>query len=108
MPTSLLVTSIGEGRTVLIETDLAIKVEHEPLSRGGARDAAASALVDALQTIREIATRCGSEFREFGADHPADVELTFGVKFGIEGGFVIAKTSADAQLEVKFKWNKSS
>jgi hypothetical protein len=35
---------------------------------------------------------------------PSEMELTFGLKVTTEGNVFVAKTSAEAQLEVKFVW----
>lgn len=40
------------------------------------------------------------------ANAPDKTELTFGIKFSAEGSVYIAKTSADAQLSVKYIWEK--
>jgi hypothetical protein len=59
----------------------------------------AERLEDALDVIRRVA----GSVRRLLTDLEADAEVTIGVKLAAEGGFIVAKTSAEASLTVKLK-----
>ncbi|HEX8363828.1 MAG TPA: CU044_2847 family protein [Allosphingosinicella sp.] len=62
----------------------------------------AERLEDALDVIRRVA----GSVRRLLVGLDADAEVTIGVKLAAEGGFIVAKTSAEASLSVKLKLPK--
>lgn len=61
-------------------------------------------LEDALDVIRRVA----GSVRRLLVGLDADAEVTIGVKLAAEGGFIVAKTSAEASLSVKLKLPKQA
>lgn len=62
---------------------------------------------DALENVRDAAVAALKTFRDKVLD-PDGVEIEFGVKFNVEAGAVIAKTSAEGHLAVKLTWSSTA
>lgn len=61
----------------------------------------------AISTVKTLANNVLDQICEF-AESPHEVELNMGVKFSATGNAFIAKTSADATLNLRIMWSKES
>jgi hypothetical protein len=60
---------------------------------------------DALDTLEKVASNVVRKVRAIG-ESPHEVEVKLGLKFTAEAGAIIARTSAEGNLEVTLKWTK--
>lgn len=96
-----------ENGIVLIETD-------EPTGTPGRTQAGAVQKMaektrqefnDAVNLAKSMAGQAYSRLKEMEVA-PDEVQIKLGIKFQAEAGAVIAKTSAEGQMEVTVKWSK--
>jgi hypothetical protein len=73
------------------------------------RESSEQALNAITGTIRVMADRVARSIRDLEREvMPDEVEIQFSIKLELEGGTVVplvAKTTSEGQISVKFKWN---
>jgi len=60
---------------------------------------------DALKTVRGIAGKLIHQIASI-PQSPDEVECKIGIKFNVEAGVIIAKTSTEGNMEITLKWKK--
>ncbi len=96
----------GEDITIYIEVDTQ-PVDHWNDTRGIADQAqnAQDAFKKATTLIHTCAEQIAQSIHTIPAKiKPHEFEAQFSIKFNAEWGAVIAKTSAEAQIQVTLKW----
>jgi len=76
-------------------------------TRGDPTEMAAEAFTQGMALIRTCAEQVAETVAKVSAAaKPTSVEVEFGIKLNGEVGALIAKTGAEAHLNVKLSWNK--
>ncbi|KRF14625.1 CU044_2847 family protein [Nocardioides sp. Soil796] len=98
-----------DGRTVIVElSEPLAQGGYETVGVGGASLAkAGESLEAAMSTIRDVADSVMTSVAE-AVRPPDEVEVTFGLKFGVSAGVFVSKGSAEANLLVKLNWDRPS
>ena len=93
------------GGTVAVEVD-AVRSEEERIAtaRDQVVEDAKQKFGHALEGVQQAAAEVLKGFSE--ALQPAELELTFGLKFSAKAGVVLASTDAEATLNLRAKWRK--
>jgi Trypsin-co-occurring domain 1 len=95
--------TLGDGGTVIVETQVpASRVESTGRAGKSVADAAVS-LRDALAPVTSAASDMLAGFQSM-VHRPDEVEIQLGVNFDATFGMVIANASAGAHLEVRLRW----
>lgn len=98
-----------EFGTILIESEE--KVQQMGTYRGSESpnkeiEKAKSKFEEAISTIKIVAESVVKKTKEV-LDSPDEIEIKIGLKFTAEAGAIIAKTSAEGNLEVTLKWKNN-
>ena len=89
---------------ILIEFPSKPGIQKVSLKPKDVSEKSAKALDAAMQTIQQMADKVTSTMWEI-AQKPSEVAVEFGLKFDVESGVLLAKTSVEAGLNVTLKWN---
>lgn len=85
--------------------------ENDKLPKSGltsmADDDAEGKFDQALGTIKGIARKLVAHIVDI-PERPDEVECKIGIKFNVEAGIIIAKTSTEGNLEITLKWKKDN
>lgn len=92
-----------------------IEVEPSPTQRGTAPVARVADLVEkaqegfeeALENVRKVANRVADKMQALELK-PAKTQVQFGLKFTAEAGAIVAKTAAEAQLQITLVWERAT
>jgi len=97
---------LGSGRSVYVEVG---EAEPDGMERVGRRErtlqAVKSSFEDALGGVRDAAESAIEQFQGMPS-RPAEVEITFGVKFDARAGAVIAETGVEGNFQVTVRWKR--
>jgi hypothetical protein len=100
----------GETIPMRIEVDQAPAVRGYGATRGVGDKAVRTAegvFQDGLELARTSASQVAATIQTIdGKLRPDEFEVTLAIKLDVEGGAVIAKTSAGAQLDVRMLWKR--
>ena len=101
----------AENATLRVEIFEQVALEARPASRRG--DASGDTVLSAAkgkfeEALDSIVTLGKAAKARVDQVRPDKSELTFGLKFTGQAGALIAKTGAEAQLQVKLTWEKPS
>ena len=99
---------LQDGGTVVVEVEVEDAAPSNGTVRRGLSPAELVGRADetveaALGRVRPAAVALVDGLRGM-ADAPDEVEVSFGIRLSGEVGAVIAKTSADANFEVRLRW----
>ena len=102
--TSYRAFTLDDGRTVLVEVEPSRNGNPGPAGLGdrAAAPVSAAAVKQQLSALSGIAQTALDEFRR--SLTPQEITLTLGVKFTVEGSIVVAKSAAEASLEIALCW----
>jgi len=91
---------LPSGDELSIETDAA---------GGGFRQNSALDNIDISKTLRRLAEFCDIAVTELQnlTRQPEQIELSIGVKIGVEGQIIIAKGTSEANLQVKLSFKRA-
>jgi hypothetical protein len=97
-------TPNSAGGVLLVEIDDPQEIGNRPVSRNmveKARQSLEAALMEVMPGVSALMQRCLQEIPV----KPDEFALEFGIKFTAEAGALIAKTTAEGNIKVAFKWN---
>ena len=101
---------LEDGTEVYIEAMDAPKLSPGliPASRGGEESVHSVRSFEAsLDAVRKMAGALLKKLRQDLVDEPSEVEVSFGLKASGEvGGFLVARTTMDANYAVTLKWKQ--
>ena len=95
---------LSQGGSVVVEVD-SFYAAGTRRGRSGDRpqlERAAVEFDEAVRNVRPALEGIIGHLREISG--PESIELTFGLKFDVEAGAIIAKTSLEANIAVKLTW----
>ncbi|TKJ38376.1 hypothetical protein CEE37_12715 [candidate division LCP-89 bacterium B3_LCP] len=92
------------NESILVEFAVQPGVQKVSLTQKDVAKKSAEAVDRAMSTIQNMAERVTSTINEIPLK-PAQVEVTFGIKFSAESGAVIAKASLEAGINVSLTWD---
>jgi len=95
--------TIDENAPILIEFPPKAGIQQVSLSLEDLGDKSAKAFESAMKTIQQMGQRVTTAVKSM-AQKPSEVEVSFGLKFDVESGVLIAKAGMEAGLNVKLKW----
>ncbi len=94
---------VDETDSVVIEVDDGDEVSQVG---GGVIEDAAEDFTEKLGSVRKAVE---AALRELGGTlKPETIKVSFGVKLSAQAGAVIAKTSAEGNLQVEMEWKRKS
>jgi hypothetical protein len=103
---SMTQTSLGEGRTVLVDFPPRPGVKDVSLNATDLAERSQAALDAAMGSIREVAARVDLAVAAMKV-RPQAIEVDFGIKLDAVAGAFLARAGAEAHLQVKVSWDLS-
>lgn len=97
-----LITYETEFGTIQVES-----FERAKFSRGNSKEVVKKKFDEAVNLIKSVGDSVVSKVKEI-KDSPDEVSIELGIKFTVEAGVVIAKTSSEGALKLTLKWKKDS
>lgn len=97
-------TTANDTPQILIEFPQKAGIQQVSLTPKDVSKKSAKALDAAMHTIQEMAHKVTTAVTGI-AHKPSEVEVSFGLKFDVESGVLIAKTGLEAGLDVTLKWD---
>jgi hypothetical protein len=99
----LLRYTLPDGRRIIVES--AISVVPGPASGGPQKiKDATEGFLESLKSIQEGVAEAFAGFQQ--KTRPDSLKMTVGIKFTAEAGAIIAKSSAEASLQVELTWTR--
>jgi hypothetical protein len=97
---------LRDGGSVVVEVD---QVPSGPVTRGGRRE---DFIVEASQTLEDALDRVAPAFRALVerlralAEHPDEINVSFGLSISTEVGAIIARTGGEANFAISLTWSR--
>jgi hypothetical protein len=92
-----------DGTPVLVEFSTGPGLKQVALTPTQTIQRSEEVLSEAMTIIRSLAERVREAAHSVA--EPACVEVSFGIKFDMQAGAIIAKTGLESSLNVKIVWN---
>ena len=97
-----IITYETEFGTIQIES-----FERAKSSRGKTNETVKKKFEEAVNVIKTVGNSIVSKVKEI-KDSPDEVSVELGIKFTVEAGVVIAKTSSEGALKLTLNWKKNN
>lgn len=81
--------------------------ERAKSSRGKNKETVKRKFEEAVNVIKAVGNSVVSQVKEI-KDSPDEVSIELGIKFTVEAGVVIAKTSSEGTLKLTLNWKKNN
>lgn len=106
MAKQLVEYQLEDGKSIIIETDLV--ENNNGIKR--ASNSGTSETVQASQKLNDVAKNIGPAAQVIlnslkGINHPKEIVLEFGLKFGAKTGIVFASADTEVNFKVSVKWD---
>ncbi len=97
-------TTTNDTPQILIEFPQKAGIQQVSLTPENISKKSANAMEAAMSTIQQMAQKVTTTVKKM-TYKPSEVEVSFGLKFDMESGVLIAKTGVEAGLDVTLKWD---
>mgnify|MGYP003545929356 CR=1 FL=1 len=97
-------------KIITLKDGLKVEVEQDENSvyEIGTRESINNSIEDIEDFIRKLSQPISNSFKNFSDDiNIESAKISIGVKIGIEGGFILAKSTANAHIQIDLKLKKN-
>ena len=105
MAQQIVIVSLGNGESVLVEAATELGEGLEPIGRSDGIGRTVETFQEAAEQLSSLASVIADRLHGL-ANAPEEISVEFGIKVAADASVVVARTSGEANFKVTLQWHR--